>query len=202
MILSDRDPRAFGRRIFVAATILAALHVGLLLALAALALRSRPVLVVPGVRDAQVVTPDEVPEAAVRTFGLHYLRYFDDYTPTTLEERSNFALRFVAPERIESLVQALSERASYVARAKESSHLFLPLPGACEVTRQTAGTFRLSALADRRIFIAGELKNVSPVRYTLEIRPGLPTDDNPYGLLVVGQSIRSESPKEESHGDR
>jgi hypothetical protein len=165
-------------------------------ALAFVALRSRPTLVIPGVRESQVVLPEEIPDAAVKTFSLLYLRYFDDYTPPTIEERSNYALRFVSPERLEAATHSLSERASYVARAKESSHLVLPLPSACAVERIGAGLFRFTAVAERRILIASELKDASRVRYTIELRTGLPTEEDPYGLLVVAQSIRLESPKE------
>ncbi len=181
--------------LFGAAALLAS-QVVISVALALVALRPRPALVVPGVRESQVVLPEEVPDSAVRTFGLLYLRYFDDYTPPTIEERSNVALRFVSPERLEAAAHSLSERASYVARAKESSHLVLPLPSACVIERIGPGLFRFSAVAERRIFIASELKDASRVRYTIELRAGLPTEENPYGLNVVAQSIRLETPKE------
>ncbi len=168
---------------------LAASSVALSVALAVLALRPRPVLLVPGVPEARVVLPEEVPHAAVRRFGLLYLAYFDSYTPATLEERSNYLLRFVAPEIHESVVRSLSERASFAARARESSTLVLPLPEACQVSETEGGLFRFSAVAHRRVHIASVLKIEERLRYTLDLRPALPTSDDPYGFVVVAQGI-------------
>jgi hypothetical protein len=170
-------------------------------ALAAVALRPRPVLLVPGARDQRVVIPEEVPDDAVKRFGLLYLRYFDCYIPQTVEEQSNHVLRYVAVERLEAVQKALSERAAYVLRAREASHLTLPLPAACTVERIQAGLLRFTATAVRTIHIAGERKSMSRVRYVLDLRPDLPSDEDPYGLVVVAQSIREE-PMEVGDGKR
>ncbi len=161
-------------------------------ALAVVALRPPRVLAVPGVREARVVVADQVPDGAVRRFGLLYLYHFDDYTPLTVEERSNWALQYVAPDHQEKVAKSLSERASYVARARESSQLVLPVPGQCEVTRTKDGLLRFAATATRTIYIAGERKSEERLRDLLELRPALAGDDEPYGFQVVGQSVRSE----------
>lgn len=167
--------------------------------LTAAGLRRSPVVVVPGVREHQVVLPDEVPDQAVRRFALLYLSFFDNYTPETVEDRSNFLLRFVAAEHLESVVKMLSERAEFVLRAKESAQLVLPPPTrgeALEVSHPAGGVFRMTTVGERRIYIASELKTTEKVRYVIDLKPSLPTDEDPYGFAVVGLSARPEPHKE------
>jgi len=179
-------------------------------ALAALALRPAPVVVAPGVRDHQVVVPDQVPDAAVRKFATLYLTFFDAYTPETVEERSTYLLRFVAPEYLKTVTQVLTERAIYVVRTKESTQLTLPPPTlleASQVTRHEGGVLRFTAAAERRIYIASELKIAQRLRYILDLKPTLPSDEDPYGFVVVGQQVRAEPAQtpgreEATHGSR
>jgi len=188
------------RRTLLAIAALLAATLSLSVALTVVALRPREVVVVPGVRESQVVLPEEVPSDAVKRFGLLYLRYFDSYLPQTVEEQSNHLLRFVARERLEEAQRALSERASYVLRAKEVSHLALPLPASCAVER-VGHRFRFTATAIRTTYIAGERKTVARVTYMLDLAPDLPSEEDPYGLVVVGQSMKQE-PIEDPDGKR
>jgi hypothetical protein len=193
-------PALSPRRTLYAISALLAATLALSVALTVVALRPREVVVVPGVRESQVVLPEQVPDDAVKRFGLLYLRYFDSYLPQTIEEQSNHLLRFVARERLEEAQRALSERASYVLRAKEVSHLALPLPASCAVER-IGRRFRFTAIAIRTTYIAGERKTVDRVTYTLDLAPDLPTEEDPYGLVVVGQSMKQE-PIEDPDGKR
>jgi|GEM_PF-3140195 len=178
-------------RLYLAAV--AALLLGSVLLSGALAMvTTRPsrVVVVPGVKDGQIVVAEQIPDSAVKKFALFYLYHFDGYTPIDVEARSNYVLQFVAPEHQEKVVKSLSERATFVLRAKEASQVSLPLPSDCEVERLPNGHFRFSAIAQRRIYIAGELKSETKVRYLVDLKPCLPTEQDPYGFLVVGQSVR------------
>lgn len=162
-------------------------------ALAWMALRPRPVVVIPGVRENQIAIPEEIPPAALRKFARLYLITFDDYTPETIEERSNDLLRLVAPEAQEKVRRELLERATYVVRTRESSHLVLPRPGQEEVERLPGGLFHVSLLADRYVYIASQGKGSSRVRYLLTVRATFPSDGDAFGFVVVGQTIRAET---------
>jgi hypothetical protein len=164
-------------------------------ALAAVALRRAPVLVVPGVRDSQILVPGQIPDAAARKFAFLYLTTLEDYTPSTVEDRSNYLLRFVAPELLERAAKELSDRATYAIRAKESSHVTIPsssLSSASGVARSPGGLLHVSVVAERRIWIASEPKSTGRFRYVLDLRPSVPTDEDAFGFVVVGQSISKE----------
>lgn len=164
-------------------------------ALAWAALRPAPVVVVPGVRTNQVAIPEEIPAAAARKFAYLYLSFFDDYTPETVEDRSTYLLRLLAPEVLEKVRRELLERATYVIRTRESSHLLLPpLPegGDSKIERLPGGLLRLEVAAERRIYIASEEKGRARMRYTLLLRPAFPSDQDSFGFVVAGQTLVSE----------
>jgi hypothetical protein len=173
-------------------------------ALAFAALRPRAVVVVPGVRENQIALPEEVPPAALRKFARLYLVLFDDYTPETVEDRSTDVLRLVAPEAQEKVRRDLVDRATYVVRTRESSHLILPPPGQEEVERLPGRLFQVSLSAERQVYIASEGKGSSRVRYTLTLRSAFPSDGDAFGFVVAGQSIRAETSQAtaEGNGDR
>jgi hypothetical protein len=159
------------------------------------ALRPAPVVIVPGVRANQVAIPEEIPAAAARKFGYLYLSFFDDYTPETVEDRSTYLLRLLAPEVLEKVRRELLERATYVIRTRESSHLLLPPLSDGEdskIERLPGDLFRLHVAAERRIYIASEEKGRSRVRYTLLLRPAFPSDQDAFGFVVAGQTLENE----------
>ncbi len=165
-------------------------------------LRGRPTLVVPGIKREQISIPSHVPDEALRHFALLYLIYFDDYSPATAVERANYLLRLVSPDRIETARRALEERATYVVRAREASHLSPPLPEEVQVERLKNGRYRATLRALRRTLIADAPKELLEVRYGLEIAPVVPSTTNPFGLVVTDQSIETRlapgtEPKEE-----
>ena len=202
MLLRRMSPRG----LVVLVGILLAGTLVLSIALAAVALREQPVVVVPGVRESQIRIPDEIPDAAALKFVLLYLTYFDGYTPEIIEERSNYILRFIAPEFLEKVARSLSERADYVVRTRESSVLTFPppplSPTASGVVRRPGGILRVTVVAERRVYIASELKMEGSVRYVLDLRPSLPGDRDTFGFLVVGLSIRPVGEVEDPAGGK
>ena len=197
-----RNPRTI-RPLVVAIGALLLVTVVLSGALTGMALRDTPVRVVPGIREDQIRVPGEIPDAAALKFSLLYLSYFDGYTPETVEDRSNYILRFVAPEHLEKVARALSERATYVLKTRESSQLTLPppfSPPASGVSRLPGGVLRVSVVAERRIYIASQLKTVQRIRYELDLRPSLPPDRDAFGFQVVGQHSRAVSDEEGEAG--
>lgn len=169
--------------------LLAGVNVALTAGLLFVALRGRPTLVVPGVKRELVSIPSHVPDEAVRHFAILYLLYFDDYSPATAVDRANFLLRFVSADRVETARRALEERATYVVRARESSQLSPPLPAEVRVEGLPGGRYRVALTATRRTLIADVPKEILQVRYGLDVAPVVPSETNPFGLVVTGQMI-------------
>lgn len=175
---------------------LLALNVALGIGLATFAILPHPVVVTPMVKDSQLVVPGQVPPDAVRRFALHYLYFLDDYTAYTIKDRSNYVLRFISPAFAEKAAKDLTDRLRYAERAREAAQLVTPPPAQIEVTRTGPGSYRATVSAVKRIYIADRLTQESHVRYTIDLESVLPTEADPYGFVVVGQSVEATAPKE------
>lgn len=173
---------------------LVVLNAGLVVALATFAVLPHPVVVTPMVKDSQLVVPGQVPPDAVRRFAVHYLYFLDDYTSHTLKDRSNYVLRFISPSFAEKAAKDLTDRLRYAERAREAAQLVTPPPADIEVTRTGPTTYRAVVPAVKRVYIADRLTQESSLRYTVELKSVLPTEADPYGFVVVGQSVESATP--------
>jgi hypothetical protein len=176
---------------------LAGLNGGLALTLAAFAMRPHPLVITPMVKDAQLVVPGQVPPEAVRRFAVHYLYFLDDYTAHTVKDRSNYVLRFISPNYAEKAAKDLTDRLRYAERAREAAQLVTPPPSEIEVTRTGPTTYRAVVPAVKRVYIADRLTQESHLRYTVDLRSVLPTDADPYGFIVEGQSVEAAPPKDQ-----
>lgn len=195
------------RRVTVGIVIVLAIANAALTAAALYAgLRGRATVIVPGVQRERVSIPSEVPDESLRHFAILYLLYFDDYSPATAVDRANYLLRFVSADRVEAARRGLEERATYVVRARESSQISPPLPERVQVERLDRGRCRVRLSAVRRTLIADVPKEVLEVRYVLDVAPVVPSETNPFGLVVTGQAIDAqaapgtEAKKEDKHG--
>jgi hypothetical protein len=168
----------------IAGALLAA-NVVLAASLAGVALRPRPVRVVPSARAAEELLPGEVPGAASREFALRYVLHFDNFTPSTLDATESVLQRMVAARSWSRASQTLERRRRLVQEGRMSSQVV-------PVSAEPAG-LRVVVRAVRRVFIADRLSREAPVRYTVELERQAPTDLNPYGLAVVSQEIEEES---------
>lgn len=175
---------------------LIALNVCLGVTLAVYAALPHPLLVTPMVKDSQLAVPGQIPPDAVRRFAVHYLYFLDDYTSHTIKDRSNYVLRFISPSFAERAAKDLTDRLRYAERAREAAQLVTPPPSQIEISRTGEVTYRAIVPAVKRIYIADRLTQESHVRYTLDLKAVLPTEADPYGFVVVGQSVEAVVPKE------
>jgi hypothetical protein len=165
------------------------IHGVLALGLAASALRSRPVVVVPSARSGGVLFPESVPEEAAREFALRYVLHLDNFTPATLEPTQQVLQRMIAPRSWSGAIQALEKRRQVVQEGRMSSQV-IPL-----ASRVNGLTVTIDAV--RRTFISDRLSREAKVRYEMTLERQPPTDPNPFGLGVVAQIVQEETPSGE-----
>jgi hypothetical protein len=180
---------------------LLAVNLGLSVTLAVLAFRPHPFILTPTVKESQVVVPGEAPPDAVRRFALHYLYYLDDYTASTLKDRSNYVLRYISPAYAERAAKDLTDRLRYAERAREAAQLVTPPPSEVEVVSSGRGTYRATVQAVKRIYIGDRLTQETTIRYLLELASVLPTSADPFGFVVTGQSVEAVNSKEAAGPD-
>jgi hypothetical protein len=169
------------------AGVLIAVNVLLAAALAASALRGRPVVVLPSAKTGGELIPGAVPEDTAREFALRYVLHFDNFTPSTLDAMQQVLQKMIAARSWSGATQALEKRRQVVQEGRMSSQV-IPLS-----SRVEGLTVTIEAV--RRTFISDRLSREARVRYqlTLERQPAVET--NPFGLGVVQQNIHEEAIK-------
>jgi hypothetical protein len=159
-------------------------NVLLAMALAASALRPRPVVVLPSARADAELLPGAVPEDSAREFAMRYVLHFDNFTPTTLEASHQVLQRMIAARSWSGATQALEKRRQVVLEGRMSSQV-IPLS-----TRVSGLNVTVEAV--RRTFISDRLSRETKVRYEVVLERQPATDPNPFGLGVVTQVIHEE----------
>lgn len=170
----------------VIAAALIGVNVVTALGLAAVALRPRPIVVVPSARAEGEILPGAVPEETAREFALRYVLHFDNFTPSTLEPTQQVLQKMIGPKSWSGAIQALEKRRQVVQEGRMSSQV-IPL----EVR---AKGMIVTVDAVRRTFISDRLSREARVRYEVTLERQPPTDPNPFGLGVVAQVIHEEAP--------
>lgn len=171
---------------------LALLNVALGGALAWKCLERKPVVIVPGAKAEEVIFPGHVPDVVAREFALRYVLLFDNFTPATIDASTELVKTLVAPRFWLQATEALEKRRSVVHEGRMSAQVIVDRMPA-EVERFPDGTVEVRFHALRRTYIADKLSNEARARYVVALEPAASTTLNPYGLLVIGQSIH-ESP--------
>lgn len=165
--------------------VMAGILVGINLLLAAgltvVALRPRPVLVLPSARSGGELLPGDVPEETAREFALRYVMHFDNFTPSTLDATHQVLQRMISARSWSGATQALDKRRQVVTEGRMSSQV-IPL-------RSRADGLRVFIDAVRRTFISDRLSREVKVRYDVTLERQPPTVPNPFGLGVVTQVI-------------
>ena len=172
--------------------LLALLNVALSSLLAWKCLSRAPVVVVPWARSEETLFPGQVPDGAAKEFALRYVLLFDNFTPSTIDGSTELLAPLIAPRFWSQASEALEKRRTIVREGRMSTQVAVERVPA-EIERYPDGAIEVRFEAVRRTFIADRLSTESRARYVVAIEAAAPTALNPWGLLVIGQSIR-ESP--------
>lgn len=167
---------------------LALLNVAMGAALVWKCLERKPVVVVPGAKAEEEIFPGHVPDVVAREFALRYVLLFDNFTPATIDASTERLRTLVAPRFWSQATEALEKRRAVVQEGRMSAQVIVDHAPA-EVERFPDGTVEVRFHAVRRTFIADKLSNEARARYVVALEPVASTTLNPYGLLVIGQSI-------------
>lgn len=171
---------------------LALLNVVLGGALAWKCLERKPVVVVPGAKAEEEVFPGHVPDVVAREFAFRYALLFDNFTPATIDASTDLLKTLVAPRFWSQATEALEKRRAVVREGRMSMQVVVDRMAA-EIERFPDGTVEVRFHAVRRTYIADKLSNEARARYVVALEPAAATTLNPYGLLVIGQSIHESS---------
>lgn len=155
----------------------------------------RPVVLVPGLDAPRVVHPGQVPDTLARDFAIDFATHFENFSPATVEGTAKFLKGRVAPTLFQQFSAVLEKRTRLVHETGMVSQFLIPDRGKAVVGREE-GAVTVSFPAIKRVYVGDKLSQEGKLAYRVVLTTQEPTRENPTGIYVLGQSAKSDRPKE------
>jgi type IV conjugative transfer system protein TraL len=153
-----------------------------------MAVRPKPVVVVPGAAVAGVYNAGEMPETVMVQFARNFVVDLANYTPASAEKGYLSAARFMSPELLSRFEPVAREQLKQVVTNRVSQFFTVD---AYEVEGKDPLVVRF--LGERITYVGRTETERKPYQYRLTLRYGKRTRQNPYGL-VVSSVEQNETP--------
>jgi hypothetical protein len=160
-------------------TVLTVLVIVLSAFLVGIAVRPKPVVVVPGAAVAGVYNAGEMPESVMVQFARNFVVDLANYTPASAEKGYLSATRFMSPELLSRFEPVAREQLKQVV-ANRVSQFF------------TVDTYKIEGkdplvvrfIGERITYVGRTESERKPHQYRVTLRHVERTQQNPYGLVV------------------
>ena len=170
--------------------VLTVLVIALSAFLVSMAIRPKPVVVVPGAAIAGVYNAGEMPETVMVQFARNFVVDLANYTPASAEKGYLSAARYMSPE--------LLSRFEPVARAQLKQVVTNRISQLFAVDSERVegkDPFVVRFLGERITYVGRTETERKPYQYRVTLRYVERTQQNPYGL-VVSSVEQNETPIE------
>ena len=165
--------------------------------LVGVAVRPKPVVVVPGAAVAGVYSAGEMPETVMVQFARNFVVDLANYTPASAEKGYLSAARFMSPELLSRFEPVAREQLKQVVTNRVSQFFTVD---SYKVEGKDPLVVRF--LGERITYVGRTETERKPYQYRLTLRYVERTQQNPYGLVVSSveqtelSATRSEKPTE------
>ena len=155
----------------------------LLFVLFKLATKPKDIYYIPGVAQAGVSYPNRIDKAQVTSFASSWLLDRNNFTPLTVKDTYDRAMRYMAPELLSRTKASLEEEVSRVVRDNISS--LFSLSKDPEVLEQ-GSDYKVTLTGQKALYMGKERLDERVLRYTITLKRTAPLEANPYGLAIEG----------------
>jgi len=144
-----------------------------------MAVRPKPVVVVPGAATAGVYNAGEMPESVMVQFARNFVVDLANYTPASAEKGYHSAARFMSPELLSRFEPVAREQLNQVVTNRVSQFFTVD-------SEKVEGKDPLVVkfLGERITYVGRTETERKPYQYRLTLRYVERTQQNPYGLVV------------------
>jgi TraE protein/VirB8 protein len=147
--------------------------------LVGMAMRPKPVVVVPGAAVAGVYSAGEMPETVMVQFARNFVVDLANYTPASAEKGYLSAARFMSPDLLSRFEPAAREQLKQVVANRVSQFFTVD---SYKVEGKDPLVVRF--LGERITYVGRTETERKPYQYRLSLRYVERTQQNPYGLMV------------------
>jgi len=156
---------------------------GLLLALFKVSTRPQAIYYIPSAQEAGIAYPNRIDKSVVCGFASNWLLNRNNFTPQTVKDTYQRAMRYMAPELLSRTKASLEDEISRVERDNISSLFSLSKEPEPE---DSSTDFKVTLTGEKIIFMGKEKLDDRVLCYTVTLQRIPPIETNPYGLVIAG----------------
>ena len=145
--------------------------------------RQQAIYYIPGAMEAGIAYPNRIDKAVACGFASNWLLNRNNFTPATVKDTYERAMRYMAPELLSRTKADLEDEMSRVARDNISS--LFSLSQEPELT-EVGADYKVTLTGEKALYMGKERLDSRILRYTITLKKRPPIETNPYGLVVAG----------------
>ena len=157
--------------------------IGLLVTLFKVSTKPQAIYYIPSAQEAGIAYPDHIDKAVVCGFASNWLLNRNNFTPVTVKDTYQRAMRYMAPELLSRTRASLEEEISRVERDNISSLFSLSKDPELEDSNTD---IKVILTGEKIIFMGKEKLDDRILCYTVTLQRIPPIETNPYGLVIAG----------------
>lgn len=157
--------------------------IGLLVTLFKVSTKPQAIYYIPSAQEAGIAYPGHIDKAVVCGFASNWLLNRNNFTPVTVKDTYQRAMRYMAPELLSRTRASLEDEISRVERDNISSLFSLSKEPELE---DSSADFRVTLTGEKIIFMGKEKLDDRILCYTVTLQRIPPIETNPYGLVIAG----------------
>ena len=155
----------------------------LLVTLFKVSTKPQSIYYIPSAQEAGIAYPNRIDKAVVCGFASNWLLNRNNFTPVTVKDTYQRAMRYMAPGLLSRTKASLEDEISRVTRDNISSLFSLSK----EPESEDSGLdFKVTLIGEKIIFMGKEKLDDRILRYTMTLQRIPPIETNPYGLVIAG----------------
>ena len=157
--------------------------IALLVMLFKVSTKPQSIYYIPSAQEAGVAYPNRIDKTVVCGFASNWLLNRNNFTPLTVKDTYQRAMRYMAPGLLSRTKASLEDEISRVTRDNISSLFSLSK----DPESENSGTdFKVTLIGEKIIFMGKEKLDDRILLYTMTLKRIPPIETNPYGLVIAG----------------
>jgi len=163
---------------------LVAFLIVLLVTLFKVSTKPQAIYYIPGASQAGLAYPNRMDKTVIASFASNWLLDRNNFTPTTVKDTYERAMRYMAPELLSRTKAGLEDEVSRIIRDNISS--LFSLSKEPEALEQSAQDHKIMLTGEKVLYMGKERLDARILRYTITLKRTAPIEANPYGLVIEG----------------
>jgi len=157
--------------------------IGLLVTLFKVSTKPQAIYYIPSAQEAGVAYPNHIDKTVVCGFASNWLLNRNNFTPVTVKDTYQRAMRYMAPELLSRTRASLEDEISRVERDNISSLFSLSKEPELE---DSGMDFKVTLTGEKIIYMGKEKLDDRILCYIVTLQRIPPIETNPYGLVIAG----------------